>query len=145
LSTLRWADLVKINEDELEFLTGSRELAAAKELRIRHSLSILLVTLGADGAHFITDRGAGTVQGFQTKYVEATGAGDGFTAGIISGILPHTRKATDRQLALGNISVENWGRIVQRANAIGALACTKVGAITALPTAEEVVAFLQAT
>ncbi|CAN5630724.1 hypothetical protein BH10CYA1_BH10CYA1_44950 [soil metagenome] len=33
LETLKWADMIKINEDELNFLTGSRHFSAAEELR----------------------------------------------------------------------------------------------------------------
>src|SRR4029453_80959 len=40
LETLSWGDLVKINQDELEFLSGSKELAAADQLRKDHNLPL---------------------------------------------------------------------------------------------------------
>jgi len=40
------------------------------------------------------------------------------------------------------LDADELGRIVRRANAVGALATTKIGAIPSLPTAAEVEAFL---
>lgn len=143
LETLGLASVVKINIDELQFLTGSRNLDAAVELQKNNQIPLLVVTLDADGAHFVTAKGARTVPGFAINLVEATGAGDGFQAGIIAGLLPLVKTAASRKNALCELPLETIVNIVTRANAIGALACTRAGAIPALPTRDELAVFLE--
>jgi fructokinase len=143
LNTLGWADIVKINEDELEFLTGSREHSAAEQLRVEHDLPVLIITLDSRGAYVVTKDGGTTVQGFQVELVEATGAGDGFNSGVLSGLLPIIKNTPDKREALVNLNKDTLCEIIRTANAIGAITCTKAGAIPALPSREEVVTFLQ--
>jgi len=88
LETLHWADIVKINEDELFFLTGTRDLSAAKKLKEEHKVGLFIVTLDARGAHFVHNSGEKTIPGFVVKLVEATGAGDGFNSGVLAGFCP---------------------------------------------------------
>ncbi|HIN64331.1 MAG TPA: carbohydrate kinase, partial [Candidatus Obscuribacterales bacterium] len=88
LGTLKWADIVKINEDELQFLTGSRDLQKADELRKAHDLPVLIITLDSRGAYVTNREGGKVVPGFKVKLVEATGAGDGFNSGVITGLMP---------------------------------------------------------
>lgn len=149
LGTLKWADIVKINEDELEFLTGSRETQKADELRKAHDLPVLIITLDSRGAYVTTKQGSKLVPGFIVKLVEATGAGDGFNSGVISGLLPIVsndqgpkKTSGKRRELIENIELAELSIIIARANAIGALTCTRPGAIPALPTTEEVDSFL---
>lgn len=142
LNTLNWADVVKINEDELEFLTGSRETAAADKLRVEHNVPLLIITLDSRGAYFTTAHGGKHVPGFQVELVEATGAGDGFNSGVIAGLLPYIKEATDRREALINLDQSKLFDIIHAANAIGAITCTKPGAIPALPRRDEIDSFL---
>ena len=143
LDTLKWADIVKINLDELEFLTGSRELEVADMLRKQHDVPLLIITLDSQGCYIITGHGNKTVPGFQIQLVEATGAGDGFVSGILTGVLPLTKGKPDRRKALQELSLDTIADIARRANAVGAIACTRPGAIPALPTTDEVDAFLE--
>ncbi len=143
LETLSWADMVKINEDELNFLTGSRELSAAETLRQEHNLPLLIITLDSRGAYITTAKGNRTIPGFQVSLVEATGAGDGFNSGVIAGLMPHIKTAPDRRKVLESLEVNDLAEIIRRANAIGALACTRAGAIPALPTTDEINAFME--
>lgn len=143
LSTLKFAHLVKINLDELEFLTGSRDFAAAESLRKEHNLPLLIITLDSQGAFFACDKGQKSVGGFQVEFVEATGAGDGFVSGVLGGLVTELASTTDKRAALNRMTLEQISEIVRKANAIGALTCTRPGAIPALPKQEEVKAFLQ--
>lgn len=142
LETLKYADLVKINLDELEFLTGSRSFDAAESLRKDHAIPLLIVTLDSQGAYLSSEMGSREVPGFQVEFVEATGAGDGFVSGVIVGLLKEVREATNRRAVLQNLSLERLVEIVRIANAVGALACTKAGAIPAMPASAEIKKFL---
>lgn len=64
------------------------------------------------------------------KVAETTGAGDGFVAALVSGLPAHVRKLEE----VAEIPPERLAEICDFANAVGALTCTKVGAIPALPT-----------
>lgn len=143
LDTLKWADMVKINEDELNFLTGSRDFSAAETLRKEHNIPLLIITLDSRGAYISTAKGNRTIPGFQVSLVEATGAGDGFNSGVIAGLMPHIKAAPDRRKVLESLEISVLADIIRRANAIGALACTRPGAIPALPTTEEIDVFLE--
>jgi fructokinase len=63
------------------------------------------------------------------KVAETTGAGDGFVAALLSGLLAHVRKPD----GIAETPPERLAQICDFANAVGALTCTKVGAIPALP------------
>ena len=67
--------------------------------------------------------------GFGVAAVDATGAGDGFVAGLLQGLIADRgdRRRPDRLRELCRF-----------ANAVGALTTTERGAIPALPTRERV-------
>lgn len=142
LETLPVADIVKINVDELEFLTGSRDLDSAVGLQQQHDIGLMVVTLDADGAFVCNNSGSLKVAGFPVKMIEATGAGDGFVSGILKEVLLRTSQSPT---PLSDLPLEHLSEIIQYANAVGALACTKAGAIPALPTLAEVKSFLEAS
>ncbi|HEY9714873.1 MAG TPA: carbohydrate kinase, partial [Chroococcales cyanobacterium] len=143
LETMPKTDMVKINEDELLFLTGSKELSAADQLRAKFDLPLLIITLDSRGAYIATPQGSRKVQGFQVQLVEATGAGDGFNSGVIGGLLQHLKPAKNRRQALLDLDLNRLCEIIRHGNAIGALTCTRAGAIPALPTTEEVAVFIE--
>jgi fructokinase len=142
LDTLKWADICKINEDELAFLTGSRDLDAAEKLAAENNITLFIVTLDSRGAFFAHKNGSKTVPGFQVVFLEATGAGDGFNSGVITGLLETVKSAPNRLQALAALSGNEIEKIIRRANAVGALTCTRAGAIPALPTMMETTEFL---
>ncbi|MFO7544568.1 MAG: PfkB family carbohydrate kinase [Trueperaceae bacterium] len=135
------ANVIKLSEDELAFLTGGRDAAAARGL-MHDELDLLVVTLGAAGVRY--QCGArwggvgGEVQGFRVEAVDTTGAGDAFMAALLAGLLGG---ASRRTTALERDELET---LLRRANACGALTTTRRGAIPALPSAAELDAFLTA-
>jgi fructokinase len=69
--------------------------------------------------------------------LETTGAGDGFLAAMIVQLLPWREK-------LGSLAAVSEAVVrdaLDYANSVGALTCTRMGAIPALPTGAEVDAF----
>lgn len=123
---LDYAHVVKISDEELEFLGGDLSKLW------RDQMQVIVVTHGAGGATAYTRMGKFPMPGFHVTPVDTTGAGDGFVAGFLVGMLEHKEDFMSHILA-----------ILRFANAVGALATTKRGAIPALPTREEVAAFLQ--
>ena len=126
--------MIKVSEDELEYLTGERLLSEGiLRLCQRHDPQLLLVTQGKDGVSVYRKQDASLMQypAPKVKALDTTGAGDAFVAGLLAGLANNWPMASD------NV----WRDIVRQALACGALATTARGAMTALPDAKELAAF----
>lgn len=126
LSGLDYAHIVKVSDEELEFLTGGDDPTPLW----REGIRLVVVTHGAGGATLHTRSAVIHVPGFRVQAVDTTGAGDGFVAGLLVGLLEQ-----------GWDALPEIGRF---ACAVGAITTTARGAIPALPTREQVEAFLKA-
>ena len=83
--------------------------------------------------YFFTRAFSGTVESFTVEAVDTTGAGDGFVAGLLQGLLADPATIQDEA---------RLRELCRFANAVGALATTARGAIPALPERERVRDFL---
>ena len=123
-----YASVVKISEDELEFLTGGDVYALWKQYT-----RLIVVTMGKNGARAYSRDGTFFLaEGQGVKTVDTTGAGDSFTAALLYKLL------TSDSLDILLDDVTKLGDILHFANTVGALTTTKRGAIPALPSIEEV-------
>ena len=131
----READVIKVSEEELEFLTGDPDPADAARKLWHDRLRLLAVTRGHLGCRYFTATSSGEVASFAVAAVDTTGAGDGFMAGLLRGLLLDGPEAAVRDEM-------RLRAICRLANAVGALTTTERGAIPALPTLDRVKAFL---
>ncbi len=155
LSAMQHADVVKVNEEELVFLIsqdgnlptedvsgGERDALAAKLRRKFPNIRLLAVTSGARGSSlYFGDGGQISVFGLPVEAIDTTGAGDGFTAALLVGLIENDRAVAD---ALVVPDQNILTHILLRANLVGALTTTRKGAIPALPTSAEADAFSSA-
>ncbi len=132
------ADVAKISDEEWGFLTGSDAFEPGAQRLIDLGCELVVRSEGPDGASFATSSVRGHVEGFDVDCVEPTGAGDAFMACLIAGLLSPWRDGRRP----GELDEATLAGLVRRANAVGALACTGVGAIPSLPTSESLEAFL---
>jgi ribokinase len=116
------------NESEAAALCDANEPATidqaaelAKQLA-RRSSGAVIVTLGGEGAVVADDEGIEHIPAHAVNVIDATGAGDTFSGALACALAAH-RPMRDA---------------VRFANAAAALACTRCGAQTAMPTAGEV-------
>jgi fructokinase len=135
LTALPQADVLKISEEEAEFLYGPASLREHASCIRDAGVTLVAITRGPHGAYLSTTAGDVEVPGFRVNAIDATGAGDGFMAGLLSSLLER------RDLSLSAAELAEIGRF---ANAVGALTCTRKGAIPALPTRDQVEALLSA-
>lgn len=119
LAGFEYAHIVKVSDEEVEFLTGGHDIKSLW----RGDVQLIAVTQGARGVTIYTPQKSMHIPGFSVRTLDTTGAGDGFVAGMLVGILEHWG---DYHAHLNEI-----GRF---ANAVGALATTQLGAIPALPS-----------
>ncbi len=94
-ASLHMANVLKINEDEMEILgrmegfCGLPQLEQAREIVRRYGLKLLILTCGAIGSHVLGEEGQ-LLSYLPTPEVPAcdtVGAGDSFTATFIAGLL----------------------------------------------------------
>lgn len=131
LSIWNLADIIKISEEEVSFLTHGEDPYDDNVVRklFHPNLKLLLVTEGPDGCRYYSKEFHGRVSGLKVDQVDTTGAGDAFVAGILS------------QLANDISLLQNEDRLrdaLKFANACGALTVTGRGAIPSLPTRQAV-------
>ncbi|OMO95658.1 Carbohydrate kinase PfkB [Corchorus olitorius] len=131
LSIWDTADIIKISEEEISFLTqGEDPYDDAVVRKLFHpNLKLLLVTEGPDGCRYYTKEFSGRVKGLKVEAVDTTGAGDAFVAGTL------TQLASDLSLLQDEDRLRD---ALHFANVCGALTVTERGAIPALPTREAV-------
>jgi len=121
---LRLANVVKLSEEELVFISGSDDLAQGiANVVERYQPELLLVTQGK----------AGVLAAFQQQFihfnakpvvsVDTTGAGDAFVAGLLASLA-----ANGMPTDIGELEPT-----LTLAQTCGALATTAKGAMTALP------------
>ncbi|KAK9091646.1 hypothetical protein Sjap_024823 [Stephania japonica] len=131
LSIWETADIIKISEEEISFLTKGKDPyddAVVRKL-LHPNLKLLLVTEGPNGCRYYSKDFSGRVHGLKVDVVDTTGAGDAFVAGILS------------QLAVDISLLQDETRLreaLRFANACGALTVMERGAIPALPSKEDV-------
>jgi fructokinase len=132
LSSFKLANVVKMSREELAFLSGNEDVERGARRIWHDDLRLLTVTGGADGCWWLTADAIGRIPGFSVNPVDTTGAGDAFVAGMLTGLVDAEFR-TDR---------ETLARVLRLANASGALAVTRRGAIPSLPTRAEIERFL---
>ena len=134
LDAIAAADVVKISDDELNFLFGTDAPEAARAQILAGHHRLMVITYGAKGCVWLTRDGEGRLAGFEVEAVEATGAGDGFTAGLLTGLL------TEPDAPLDPAHLQT---ICRFACAVGAITTTGRGAIPSLPDRATVERFLK--
>lgn len=136
LAAMVYPHVVKVSEEELEFLTGTSDLSdgSAQLMSAYPNIRLLAVTLGSQGCFYRTAQVEGSEPAFSVQAVDTTGAGDGFVAGMLSCLLASTSKPEE----ISRLSKEDLARTFRFANAVAGATTTKRGAITALPTRAEV-------
>jgi len=133
LAGWQFAQIAKVSLEELTFLSGERDLKAATQALWHDRLRLLVITQGKYGCRYFTTEAQGRLPGFSVETVDTTGAGDGFVAGLLAGVLANEQVWT---------SPSDLERVLRLANAVGALTTTQRGAIPALPSKEQVLKLL---
>jgi fructokinase len=129
-----YAQVVKCAEEEWKFITDTEDFEEGAAEILKKGPSLVVVTRGADGCYFDNGTARGELPSFPVEVADTLGAGDGFVAGMLSQSM--------KCVSLSGLKETELRDILTYASACGALTCTKVGVIPALPTAKEVERFL---
>jgi len=87
--SLKLADLVKVNDEELPKIVGLQqfphndEISSARRLLEAYELKMVCVTRGPRGSLLVERERACEHAGFRVKVADTVGSGDAFTAGLV--------------------------------------------------------------
>jgi fructokinase len=126
LKGLYFADILKVSEEELTFITDEMNIEIACQMIAKeYRVKVILVTLGSKGCAYYYNEHFNLVEPFKVRSIDATGAGDGFLGGFLSRFMKHRKK-------LDELSLDELTSFCRFANACGAYATTIHGAIGSL-------------
>ncbi|MBM7556112.1 aminoimidazole riboside kinase [Halanaerobacter jeridensis] len=132
MSVLDDVDILKISEEELEFITGTMDAEkGAQELAQEYDIPLIYITWGSKGAYYYYQGELEFVESLDVEAVDTTGAGDAFVSGVLYQI-----NHTDQSLA--ELSSDFLAKTAKLASISGALAVSDKGAMSALPTLDEI-------
>lgn len=134
LEFLPLANIVKVSDEELEFITGIKDEKEAINSLFIGSVNVVIYTKGVNGAEFITSNNKYFAPSYKVEVEDTTGAGDSFIGAILYKISSQNITLDDL-VSLDKNIVEN---ILDFANRTAAITVSRKGAIGALPTFEEV-------
>ena len=136
---LSQCDILKIADNELEFMTGETDFyKGAAILQQKYpNIKVLNVTAGADGSYsFYGEEEPVFVPSFKLGgTIETTGAGDTFCASVLNFVLEN---------GIACLTAEDREAMLRFANAAAYIVTTRKGAIRAMPERREVEALLTA-
>ncbi|MGG3987220.1 carbohydrate kinase family protein [Bacillus smithii] len=133
------AHILKISEEELEFITGISNINEAIQSLFTGDVRAIIYTKGAEGVELYLKGEVYQSPGYRVEVQDTTGAGDAFIGGFLYQLL----EKGVRQETLEKILREHHQEVLSFANASGALTTSGKGAIPSIPTKEEINCFLQ--
>ncbi|WP_195782287.1 carbohydrate kinase family protein [Priestia megaterium] len=126
------SDFVKVSDEELEIITGTKNHELGVDILHRIGARIVAVTLGKRGTLISNSSKKKLVKSIPIMSIDSTGAGDAFVGATLFKLSNiHDIKFIEKDF-------DQLLDIITFANRIGALVCTKIGAIEALPSIEEI-------
>jgi fructokinase len=123
-SFLRYADIVKLAEEELYFLTETQSLDDGLEKLSQLKIPYIFITMGSKGAYSIFKGRKVYVPAFKVHAIDTTGAGDAFMSALL---FCFHEKGNPTESA-------HLKQFTEFANKVGAMATTKIGSLSAFNT-----------
>lgn len=124
-----YADIVKISDEELEFVSDCKDIKAASEWIFKSGAKLIIYSKGRNGAEIISPKFTVNANGIGVKAADTTGAGDS----LIGSFLGYLAQSSCMEKGLDNITASECGRMLERAVAFSAYSVTKKGAIASYP------------
>ena len=125
--------VLKISDEELEFITGCSTIEEALPKLLAGNTRMVIYTKGSQGAECYTAHGKAFAASQKVKAVDTTGAGDGF----IGSFLYRLAAAGVTAESLAEVTPEQMESHLKFANKFCGISVTKRGAIASYPTMGE--------
>ncbi len=130
------AHIIKMDIEEAKFLCNCDSLDEILELLTFKTSQIVAITMGKDGCILRNRKYSVKIPEFKVNAVDSTGCGDAFMAALLDGIISFGEPPK-------SLSEEKLFTIGNRANAAGAIAATRYGAMSNPPTRSEIDQFIK--
>lgn len=124
---LQYADILKISDNELEFVTGKGIIEEAVKSDFSHIKHVLL-TKGGDEAEIFNNKIKVTTEIPKVDVIDTTGAGDAFAGAYLSKLI---------KLKKIELNKDELKDLAQFATNYATISTTKIGAISSYMTEEE--------
>lgn len=122
------ADIIKVSDEEIEFVTGSSNIQAGCK-KLLKTAKLVICTCGADGAYAYTDSAGVFVKSEKVTARDTTGAGDAFAGSFLYSLYSSNYDKS----SLGSISKEDLTEFVSASNRYCGRSVQKYGAIESYP------------
>lgn len=127
---LSQCDILKISDNELEFMTGTNDYdKAAEMLKDKYGIPIVFATFGKHGSSAYYKNISVHSNAFIQNSIETTGAGDTFTGCVLSYILEYGTDGLNKEILTEAITF---------ANAAASIITTRKGALRVMPDKSEI-------
>jgi len=126
-SCFPYTDLLFVNQDEARMLTGFKEPEPAAQSLQQRGVRDVVVKLGAGGCMVFTPETCWHARGLEARVVDTTGAGDCFAGAFLTAL----------QRGAG------YEEAARLANAVGAMAVERLGAVAGVRSYEETMAWIE--
>ena len=124
------ADILKISDEELEFITGTADIRAALPQLFTGHVKLVIYTCGSHGAYAFTRNAEAFSPALPVEATDTTGAGDGFIGAFLYklkelGVYAHT---------LEQVTVHMLQQCLDFSNLFCAISVQAKGALPSYPT-----------
>ena len=133
LEFLPYADILKISDEELEFITGKKTIEEAREILWQGQVKLVIYTKGGNGAEAYTRTENAQSPSVAKNVIDTTGAGDAF----IGAFLYQITRDQITSAGLDIISAADLKGYLDCANRYCGRSVARHGAIDSYPDQEE--------
>ncbi len=128
LEFLPMADIVKISDNELSFITGTDDVEKGCKILLK-TAKIVICTCGGNGAYAFSKNASVFSKGENVRAVDTTGAGDAFCGSFLYNLYRNNIGKSE----LSDITKERLQDFLNASNAYCAKSIQKYGAIASYP------------
>ncbi len=137
-NVLRYVDIIKVSEEELQIITDCGNLLPAIAKLLNMGIKIVCITQGAKGCIIATKSSVELYPAYKVDSVDTLGSGDSFLGGFLYKLLEKSKDITE-------LTSDELYEMSDFANACGAITSMEHGAIPAMPDLKEVEEFMEKT
>jgi len=132
---LEHCDILKISDNEIEWLTGEMDYRKAVDrIKAKYDIPLVLVSLGKQGSLAFSDGAYAEAPAYRVNAIETTGAGDTFGACVLHYILENGFRCYKKS---------ELEEMLAFANAAAAIITTRKGALAVMPGKDEIEALMK--
>ena len=128
---LEQCDILKISDDEIEFLTGTDDIdEGIEQIREKYNIRLVCATMGKRGSKaYYQDIRIQCPTFLEVKTIETTGAGDTFMACVLDAVV---------RIGLDSFDKQSLYEMLEFANAASSIITTRKGALKVMPEKSEI-------